>query len=76
MMNQQIPKCKTCGEKASISGQLFTTVSEIMDIPSNGYLCGNCFKTSREAEKEHIADQAFLKEEEYEREEQYKESNR
>ena len=72
MINQEIPECRTCGKEASIAGQIFTTVAEIMEIDTKeGYLCGNCFKTAREAEKDYIADQGFLREEAYESEQEY-----
>ena len=71
MTNQRIPKCKSCGVTASIAGQIFATVADIMEVPDNGYLCSDCFKIKREAEKEHIADQGCAREEEYESEQEY-----
>ena len=71
MINQEIPQCRTCGKEASIAGQIFMTVAESMEIDTKeGYLCGSCFKTAREAEKDYIADQGMLKEEEYENEQE------
>ena len=70
---QKILKCNKCKTEANISEQLFDTFfTEVINMRDRGlFLCGNCYKTAREAEKEHIADKLELGEEKHNEQQEY-----
>ena len=81
MKTPKTPKrCRVCKKEAGPDGELWTTIHLYIDHNLE-VICSKCFqkemetnKTGREAIKDNIADQAFLRQEQYESERDYHES--